>query len=295
MTNYLLGQYLQDCITAHNWTSFSPEKRGRSLVIEFSEMLKEDLEKLGDHQGNYKEKFITKFRDWVRSKSNCASSMITGGSNFNVRRAQKANATEQNKYESFMTWRAKYFEAVNRVPTKSPEEEITLADRKLEELTNLQIEYKEINVLIKKSKLKERNEIIELLLKEGYSKEAITALNEVKKYNGVDYVIESYKVPTYTLTNNNAKIKAAAQKVIIMQNRITRKESWEDILFDDGRVTIEDDRVKIIHDNKPNPEIIQELKKNGFRWSPFWKCWCRKHTGNAIAVTKGLSFIVQTT
>jgi len=76
-----------------------------------------------------------------------------------------------------------------------------------------------------------------------------------------------------------------------MLSRIERKDNWEDIKFDGGYVTIEDDRVKIFHESKPESNIIIELKKNGFRWSPNWKCWCRKHTGNAISVTKNLSFI----
>jgi hypothetical protein len=55
----------------------------------------------------------------------------------------------------------------------------------------------------------------------------------------------------YLLTNNNAKIKSTEKKIKIMAVRIERKKTWEDIIFDDGKVIIEDDRVKIYHDEKP--------------------------------------------
>jgi len=111
------------CERAHAHTSFSPEKRAEGYVREYSKLLDEDLKELGENQGNYKEKFISKFSDWMHSKSNCVSSMITGGSNFPVRRANKANDREHNKSTEFHAWRERYFTAVNRVPTKSPEDE----------------------------------------------------------------------------------------------------------------------------------------------------------------------------
>ncbi len=78
-----------------------------------------------------------------------------------------------------------------------------------------------------------------------------------------------------------------------MQGRIERKNTWQDIIFEGGRVTIEDDRLKIYHDEKPEREIINEIKSNGFRYSPHWVCWTRKHTANAIHSLRQLSFIPQ--
>ena len=46
-------------------------------------------------------------------------------------------------------------------------------------------------------------------------------------------------------------------------------------------IYIENDRVVISHDEKPSRDIIDAIKKNGFRWSPKFGNWCRKHTGNA--------------
>ena len=119
--------------------------------------------------------------------------------------------------------------------------------------------------MLRKHKEKTLNEAIEILTKEEYSEESIKL---VSYYSGT--------IPGYALTNRNAKINRLKDKVIVMLSRIERKDNWEDIKFNGGYVTI---------------DIITELKKNGFRWSPNWKCWCRKHTGNAISVTKNLSFV----
>ena len=49
---------------------------------------------------------------------------------------------------------------------------------------------------------------------------------------------------------------------------------------------IADERIRIIHEEKPEREVIQEIKKHGFKWSPFNTAWQRKITNNAIYVLK---------
>ena len=109
-----LGHLWDLCYDAHRGTSFSPEKRATSTIIEFSELLKQDLSELGDKVGNYKLKFIRFFTNWMNARTRCISTMIAGPSNFPVRQAEKANASERNHYEKFMAWRSKYFKAIMR-------------------------------------------------------------------------------------------------------------------------------------------------------------------------------------
>ena len=278
----LLAEKWGACYHAHSNTSFSPEKRATGIVKSYSEQLEQDLKLLGENQGNYKEKYIACFDKWISAKGRCISSMITGGSNFPVRRAIKANNHEHSAYENFQNWREKYFNAVNRVPTKSPEDDLDLAEKKLEKLMNFQLEAKEINKAVRKLKTGNFAEILDNLLLQEFSKEMISLLDE---RGG------KWKIPAYKLTNNNARIKSTEQKVKIMQNRIDTKMSFEDITFEGGYVTIEDDRVKVFHDEKPSAEIRTELKSNGFRYSPNWVCWCRKHTANGLYAAKNLTFV----
>lgn len=282
----ILGHLWETCYRAHSNTSFSPERRANSYVRDYSEMLEKDLLELGDNCGNYKEKFISKFSLWMSAKGRCISSMITGPSNFPVRRANKANNAERNHCDNFYKWREGYFKAVNRIPWKSPEDELELAVRKYERLANNQIEMKEINAAIRKSKLTDLRELIDHLVGLGYNINLIKLMDSYHaKQTG------KYKIPSFVLSNNNAVIKNTEKKIKIMETRIDIKNNWEDIIFEGGRVTIEDDRLKIIHDEKPSREIINEIKSNGYRWSPHWSAWCRKHTGNAIYSLRFISFI----
>jgi hypothetical protein len=252
------------------------------MVKEWSEQLENDLKELGENQGNYKEKFIKKWRKWVSSRSRCASSMITGPANFNVRKNLKNLDYEQSNYEQLMKWREKYFSAVNRVKTPSPEEELDNALAELDEAKARQELMKEANSILRKHKDLTAFEHSKMLLEMGFE------IDLIKEGSQIDGML---KFAQFTLTNNNAKIKRLEQKVKVMKVRIERKTDFQDVKFDGGYWTISDDRVKIFHDEKPSKEVIQNLKSNGFRWSPHWKCWCRKHTNNALRVVNQLSFI----
>ena len=88
---------------------------------------------------------------------------------------------------------------------------------------------------------------------------------------------------SYTLTNNNAKIKAAKEKIEILKRRIETKAAFEPIPFPGGVINIEADRVTIAHDEKPSREVIDRIKAKGFRWSRNYQTWSRKHTAQALA------------
>lgn len=278
----LLSELWELCYRAYSGTSFSPEKRATNTIKEYSELLQEDLNSLGENSGNYKQKFIEKFTEWMSAKSNCISSMIAGPSNFPVNKANKANNSERRKGEDFFNWREKYFKSVNRQRTLSPEEELDIALLRLDELIINQEFMKQANKVLRRKTTDQQKmvEMMELGISEALTLEALKPDHAGR-----------VGFPSFILTNRNATIKRTQEKITIMRNRITRKENFEDIVFTGGRITIEDDRVKIYHDSKPEQAVINELKTSGFRWSPFWKCWCRKHTGNAVEVAKKLSFV----
>lgn len=268
-----LEKFYSLCYLAHRNVSFYPEERAVSLIKRYSEILVSDLEVLGENTGNYEAKFIEKFQSWMNAKSNTISSMITGPANFPVAKARKSNNREQAAYEDFLNWREKYFKAVNRVATKSPEDDLAATETELERIIALQDEVKEINVYIRKTPYKTEAELKKHLLELEHTKEIV---ERVELWNG------RFKIPGYFLVNNNAKIKRLQDRVSELGKRIQIKESFTDLKFDGGYITISDDRVKIFHDEKPSAEIITKLKKSAFKWSRFWGCWVRKHTANAL-------------
>lgn len=255
-------------IMSYHNTSFSPERRGGDDYTYYSELLKSDMEALGERTGNYQSKFIAKVMLIIHRQMRCASPMITGPANFNNRRNSKAWDSRDRALSDFEHWRTKYFRLVNRVRTLSPEAEI---DKTFEELERLELRKEAYKAA---DKLKTKEEKISFLDDQGQLS---------KRARG--WIEEGWTLSSTNLTN---KIRERKKKLEIMKTRIERKETFEKIIFNGGYVDIENDRVIIKHDERPSKEIIEVIKANGFRYSPKCACWVRKHTGNAIYTTKSI-------
>lgn len=263
---------------AYCGTSFSPEVRASQCIKDFSAELSADLSELGDRTGDYKEKYLSHLTTWLSRKSRCMSTMIAGPANFPVERNRKAFNSEQRAWEEFREWRDRYIKRVNRVPVKSPEEEIDDALIKLEKERNAQSLMIEVNkVLRKKADEAEKRKILseELELSAGLIDKIMTP----DPWQGSGFA-------RFELTNSNSRIKALEEKLATMRARIARRDTFEPIQFPGGVIGIEDDRVVIRHDEKPGATTIDALKSRGFHWSPRGQFWCRKHTANAIVAAK---------
>jgi hypothetical protein len=262
----------EDFYRAHYAISFTPDVRADQCVEDFSEELDADLAELGANQGAYAAKYIGYLRTWASRKSRCMSPMITGPANFPTEGNLKRMNTEMRAWDEFRAWRERYIRRAHAVKTKSPEEEL---DDALNDLEKQRAQHElmiGVNKIVR-SKVLDHEKIIAIMENYELSGKTATALLS-GGFRG------------FQLTNHNAKIKRLEEKVLIMKARILRKETWEPIAFPGGTIDIENDRVVIRHDEKPAREVISALKESGFRWSPNWKCWCRKHTGNAVAAAK---------
>lgn len=263
---------------AHLAVSFSPDRRADTCVETFSEELSSDLLELGENSGNYKDKYLAHLRKWTAAKERTMSTMITGPANFPAERNRKAFERERRAWEEFQAWRERYFKRANRIKTKSPEEEIDDALIRLEKERNNHTLMIEVNKIFRRKVSDEEK-------KKAFSEELELAPELIEKLMTPD-CYGRCEFASCTLTNSNARIKNLEQKVLIMKNRIQRRDSFEKIEFSGGCIDIENDRVVIRHDEKPPREVIEALKSHGFRWSSHWKCWCRKHTANALRAAK---------
>lgn len=289
----ILENLRQLAYRAHTGTSFSPEKRAESIVNDYSEELDTDLQTLKNKGASdekieqYKKLYVSNIESWLRSKSNCISSMIAGPSNFPVRRAEKANRAEESKYKAFREWRDNVFTGVDRAAKKQAIEdaggELEVAKQKLEALKSMQERMKRINKAYP-----------------AYKKHGLPGLEKFELTEADQKIIISW-VPTYSfetvpfqryeLTNNNAKIKNTEARVAELEKKEEKAggENKEQP-FKGGMLTYDYqlDRITIKHDEKPGREVIQALKSHGFKWSPHYGVWMRKITNNAIYVTEKL-------
>lgn len=94
-------------------------------------------------------------------------------------------------------------------------------------------------------------------------------------------------MPAYSRQNRRANIKTIRARIekIKAERAAPTLQGWT---FDGGEVVActEDDRLRILFDNRPDAAMIANLKGAAFRWSPRNMAWQRQLTANAVAAAK---------
>ena len=279
-TGLLLHKYEQIAIRAHNGVSFSPERRGRSYIKDYSEELAADLVKVAELGGDvqrYQDKYEQLFSSWMHSKGNCISSMITGGSRFPVARANKANDRERKHGETFFDWRKKALTAMEKAQRKAEQADVDpiAAEQLLVAQRSADLEkMKAANKILRSKKLSEQDKIDQMLIHFGW-KEATTKKMLVGDFHGVGYA-------AYQLTNCRNRLKHSELRLAELQRRATTEA--KEVEREDGITVVEnaaENRLQVFFPGKPEAEVRTKLKQNGFRWSPTNGCWQSYLNSNA--------------
>ncbi len=274
----LLQGFKEKAISAHRWTSFSPEKRGETMVNEYSAQLAKDLEELkaqnidSETLAAYEQRYKSLFNAWLNAKSNCISAMITGPARFPIHKAEKANRSEQKHYDIFQQWREKAKKAIVKKtqPEKTYNSEIERYKQELDGMRKNHELMKAGNIAIKKAH-KDKTDISQYL---------------IDTFGIKPHMIDWTMKFGFGLQNNNANMKRIEARIKELeakeQNR--QNEPEKEFSFNGGKVVVnyEADRIQIMHDTKPGQDVITLMKKNGFKWSPFNKAWQRQPTRYAL-------------
>ena len=107
----------------------------------------------------------------------------------------------------------------------------------------------------------------------GYSEEAITELRTPNFCGLVGY-------PAYMLQNNNANIHRIENRIKDLQAVKDRGTSETEYKTFKAVKNTEIMRYQILFDGKPEAEIRNILKSNGFKWAPSQEAWQRQITAN---------------
>lgn len=298
----LMTDLKEPAYRAFYWTSMRPDERGARFLLSYTELLIDDVctrLEMGDDEEMtmlYALKFKDNFKDWLRKKSNCASSMVTGGSNFNVRRAEKANNIEHRAGQDFDQFRENAFKNLKKrltpVDNRTDLEKYTA---QLQQLERNQSMMKEVNALYGKY-LKFSGSTPELKDSEFQCKFGVTTSNMKWITQHVpDYQTKTVVFPAYMLTNNSANMRRIADKIGELKTKEERaakdKENGAARQDFPGGYIEENysaDRIQIFFDEKPNEVTRTLCKKSGFKWAPSNGCWQRQLTGNAQFATRML-------
>ena len=275
---------------AYHWNSFDPDVRAETDIMNYEKQLHEDLEKIPEEkQQDYIISYKNRVSSLFSSLSRCANPMVTGRSNFNFHKNEKANNTYLNKYKEFHAWRTRYLDAMQKMTEAArPEEEkqeeawqrlkrdIASSAKTIHEIdTGKARGYNRAlfvnNILGKVSTFANHGEV-EIVQK---------AVDFMTEYN------TSVKKPIITTRNRFFQLAEIAQRMREKLQVIKEQENKE-VTFDGGTIiwNYEEDRLQILFDNIPEENRRKELKSSGFRWSPRNKAWQRQLTQNAVYAAK---------
>tara|TARA_R110000803_G_C11989495_1_gene322018 strand:+ start:62540 stop:63421 length:882 start_codon:yes stop_codon:yes gene_type:complete len=275
---------------AHAGTSFSPERRAASENAGYQAQAADLMHQCPGITQQDLNRYHRAYSAYLSAHGRCISTMITGGSNFPVRRAEKANESTRNRSHELTELKqriiARYRRQAKKDDIAEQGGELAIARRKLETLERLQTTMKEANRIIRRkpkyAKTDEKVTALELL---NLKSEHIESLF------GEDFA-GRIGFANYQLTNNNAKIKNTRDRVATLERREAAKLTpADDIIFEGGRIEIDadDDRIRIHHDAKPDRVTIDALKRSGWRWSRLNAAWQRQNTANALYSAKEIA------
>ena len=144
---------------------------------------------------------------------------------------------------------------------------------------------KAINKIAKSKKLNESEKIKKIVNDLGVDESKANDILEPDFGGRVGF-------PSYKLTNNNANIKRMKERVKKLEQQAL--EVTTEYTFKDGKISdnVENNRVQIFFDFKPNEDIRKRLKANGFKWSPTTGAWQRFRSHFALYLAKEITEIL---
>ena len=210
------------------------------------------------------------------------SVLIAGGSNFPVRKKEKQNAARDKNYKEWKDIQGLLEKirstGMGGISADDPDA-VKKLNAKLEKLTKAQETMKAVNAYYRKNKTLESCPELD--------SEATQKLKARMEIRGV----QDKPYPTWALSNNNAEIRRIKDRIQSLSvNKEELYTGWE---FAGGKaeINVKDNRLQLFFDDKPDGKIRDELKANGFRWSPKASAWQRQLNSNAIYAADAISSI----
>lgn len=242
-------------------------------------------EKIDYLAGLYAKKLADNMNEDNSIGTRCPSVMIAGPANFPVRKKEKQNAAWARNREEWNHIQG-LIGKIKGTGTGGISGDDPNALDKLREKRDRLVKHQELmkaaNAAIR---MKDTEEGDRRLTEMGFDAREIAELRKPDWCGRVGY-------PDFELSNNSANIRRIEGRIKELEKRETEPvpEGWK---FDGGEVVINKDvnRVQIIFDGKPDPDVRNELKSEGFRWAPSQGAWQRQLTDNALRAVKRLKCI----
>lgn len=282
---------------AYTGISFSPEKRAVSEQSSYYNFMKEvydenikkakasdKLELFEVNFLKFKEGYLKRSLDHLRSKHGIFSSMIAGPAKFPVARMEKKNRIANDKLNELI----KFGETGQKrlLQSITPEAEkpiktgakgtLEILKEKLTEAESIHKKNLDGNKLLKKLRATsdyKLQDLIDGLINLGFTEE--------KAKSEANYMFK-HSYAGFSTTNSNAKVKRIKDQIALEEKLNARKNQTgnKEFLFKGGHIidNYELNKIQISFEGKPDEKTRSFLKKSGqaFKWSPNNGVWQRQ-------------------
>ncbi len=230
-------------------------------------------EKIDSLLDTYARKLAANMNKGYEIDARVPSILIAGGSNFPVRKKEKQNAARDRNMEEWREIEGLLDKirstGMGGISADDPQA-VQKLEKKLAGLEKSQETMKAVNAYYRKHKTLD-----------GCPHLSPEGIERMKAEMSSSWHYEDKPYPTWALSNNSAEIRRVKDRIkSLSQRKEIGYVGWE---FEGGKVeaNTQDNRLQIFFDGKPDAEVREELKGNGFRWSPKAGAWQRQLNDNA--------------
>lgn len=274
--------------TAQNINSFREYKEGSATaeyrhyvdkVYEIVERIAEEkphlLEKAQRMAERYSRKLSIYYNDYYRNEASCPSIMISGGGNFPVRKKERQNSRRDTLHKEW-EYLDSYADKIEHLLTmeqpilSGDERAVELLQEKLDGMVEIQEMMKAVNAYYRKEKTLD-----------GCPNLTQEEIEKLKAEMASSYHWADVPYLPYLLTNNNANIKRTRDRLESLKKVKEAGSQETECEFCKVVENTEIMRIQLIFDGKPEPQVRDILKSNGFKWAPSQGAWQRQLTNNA--------------
>ena len=299
---------LELAIRAHSGTSFSPEKRGASVVAGYVSAMQTAVDEFSQYVTDenradiaadleaYRVGYIKRLNAYLHAHGNVMSVMIAGPSNFPVARNLKRGETadkRRNEFVSWCNWKLDKMRSIYNpkrlanAPIRADDDDaIAKLQDKIAKAEEQQELMKAINKVVKSKKLDDA-------AKRQKLEEMGVGVHLIEQSLAPDYS-GACGVPPYMLSNNSANIRRMKDRLVALEREAARAE--EETAVDQEiapGVTMTENtditRLQLFFPEKPPQAVRDLLKSNGFNFSYREGAWQRLLNDNARAAVRRMT------
>ena len=240
-------------------------------------------EKIDQLLDTYARKLAENMNHGYEITARVPSVLIAGPSNFPVRAKEKQNAASDRNMEEFQYIQGLLDKirstGMGGISADDPQA-VSKLEKKLEKLEASQELMKAVNAYYRKHGTLN-----------GCPHLTEKGIENLKADMASGWHYEKKPFQSWQLSNNNAEIRRLKGRIEeLTRHKEATYVGWE---FDGGTVEInrEANRLQIFFEGKPDAAVRDELKSNGFRWSPKAEAWQRQLNDTTIRVTDRIKCI----